>query len=386
MVAASAAYLSLGFTLGAIFGGANRNFFFSGIFLALAACIRPNYLYVLPVNFIFIFRANSKLLKNNKSIIKSLFFRFVHFNIGFFTVIFFVFIPYFFLKNGISVLIDALFAIANFKTSFHASELFYHQLISDRTFSFYSCLYFGCVVLLKNIIFGEVAYDSFFKNVGLLSIFSISFINFSLFCTHYWSHNSIMFVPYAIPVFLLFFIRFVKQTSKGGFNVKERSFYKKIYIACALILLATPLCLGIQRFGRIILKGEKPNFEINDRGIDHELLNFLIQQKKSFYVHFSPIYHSLLHESRIGDGHPIMLKYVLDGVRVGPVGEIYLFSDEVFKSPCDSLLQSRKDLIILDKNFSSHRDRLISCLRLDKSRYKEIHIEGLTKYDIFSRF
>ena len=108
-----------------------------------------------------------------------------------------------------------------------------------------------------------------------------------------------------------------------------------------------------------------------------------MKKKSSFYVHFSPIYHSLLHESRIGDGHPVMLQYVMNGKRIGPIGNINLYSDEVFRSPCNSLLHSGKKIIVIEKNVYTYSDKLINCLNLDKSSFKKVNIDSLRKYDIY---
>ena len=342
MISSSLAYLSLAFTIRTFSEQTSKMFFLSGIFLALAASIRPNFVFVILANFIFIFKTNNKLLKDkNQNLYKHKIFHFFNFNIGFFSIILISVIPYFLFKDGISVLIDGLSAIAGFDSKANFTLFFYNQLKF-----FYLVMYLGCAIFLKDVILGKFSHDKFSKDLGLFSILCIFLINSSLLGTHYLGHNLILFIPYFVLLVLVILIRFTKDKSITQVNEKRRNFLKKTYFKSSIFFLATLAMVFLLKFNdRVTSQDYSPNFQINDRGVDHELLTYLMKKKSSFYVHFSPIYHSLLHESRIGDGHPVMLQYVMNGKRIGPIGNINLYSDEVFRSPCNSLLHSGKKII-----------------------------------------
>jgi hypothetical protein len=93
----------------------------------------------------------------------------------------------------------------------------------------------------------------------------------------------------------------------------------------------------------------------------------------SFYVPRNVNYHRLLDQERIGDGHPIMLYNILGGARVGPVGDIFLYSDEVREFPCMALWQSRKDFIVVAESDGFPDDSVVRrCLGVPASNYVEV--------------
>ena len=127
------------------------------------------------------------------------------------------------------------------------------------------------------------------------------------------------------------------------------------------------------------------NTQINHRNIDHALLTFLQDQKyqgKSFLVADSAIYHMMLHEPRIGDGHPIMLEIVLGGGRLVSMENIYLFSDGIAEEPCKALNQSNKDFVIVkrDDQFYGLVDR---CLIKNTSSYRKENIANLEAFAVY---
>jgi hypothetical protein len=111
--------------------------------------------------------------------------------------------------------------------------------------------------------------------------------------------------------------------------------------------------------------------DINERNFDPGLMEFLKQASDkgiSLYVPHYINYHRLLNEERIGDGHPYILCAVLDGLRVGPVDDIFLYSDRVHDSPCIALWESRKDLIVVGE-----MDNLVlRCLTAPSSNYEQL--------------
>jgi hypothetical protein len=98
-------------------------------------------------------------------------------------------------------------------------------------------------------------------------------------------------------------------------------------------------------------------------------------------------YHRLLNQDRIGDGHPAMLREVLNGRRVGPIGSIFLYSDTVYKAPCLALWESQKDIIVIvvkrDSTGQTNR-QVLQCLLPAASGYKEISL-GHGEYRFFAR-
>jgi hypothetical protein len=62
---------------------------------------------------------------------------------------------------------------------------------------------------------------------------------------------------------------------------------------------------------------------------------------------------------------------IVGGRRVGPVGDIDLYSDKIQSSPCVALWESHKDLIVTDNAFDSD-DSVIRCLTAPGSDYKEL--------------
>ena len=105
-------------------------------------------------------------------------------------------------------------------------------------------------------------------------------------------------------------------------------------------------------------------------------------QGKSFLVADSAIYHMILHEPRIGDGHPIMLEIVLGGRRLVSMENIYLFSDEVIKEPCKVLNQSNKDFVIV-KRADQFYGLVDQCLIKDVSSYRKENIAHLEAFAVY---
>jgi hypothetical protein len=135
-----------------------------------------------------------------------------------------------------------------------------------------------------------------------------------------------------------------------------------------------------------ILKPEV-SLSINDRNMDAALMDFLkqlISRGTSFYDPNNTNYHRLLNQDRIGDGHPAMLHNVLLGLRVGPIGSIFLYSDSVYKAPCLALWGSQKDINIVQVGVGDRvlERNILQCLLSAASGYKEIS-SGQGVYRIF---
>jgi len=208
-------------------------------------------------------------------------------------------------------------------------------------------------------------------------------INSSLLRNHYWTHNAIMFVPYAVPIFFLIFLSLFNNGLRGS-SQKAKVVAQGIGYVLVVVILLAP-ARELFSYGRQVLNNRVEfNAAINDRRIDDRLLNFLRERNQSFLVIESPIYHMLLNERRIGDGHPAMFARVLSGRRLGPIGDIHLYSNEVFLDPCLSLTRSGKQIIVVEAK-SSFNEKVSVCLSPQGSGYKKTHINHLDDYEIFLR-
>jgi hypothetical protein len=184
---------------------------------------------------------------------------------------------------------------------------------------------------------------------ALTCLASVLLLDLSFISTHYWAHYVAMFVPFANIISIYAYILF-RDTNSPSFNDialrRKGEFTIFIVLISFMILSATYSLEYALKLPRIGLS----NFAINDRDHDRKLLNVLRQARKegaSFYVLRDPVYHRKLDHRRLGDAHPFMLETVLRGDRIGPVGDIFLYGDRVYADPCQSLLSSEKDIIIL---------------------------------------
>jgi hypothetical protein len=386
MPAASAAFVSFALLLQSSAKTSNVGLFSSGLFLAVATCIRPNYVYILPVTYIYLFFFTSNVslreLREGWHFGKTYLSSVAMVNFGFVVAMVILFSPYLLVDGGVEVLTDGLNAIASYSDSFGAKRLFGAQF-GGRTLTFYLGLYFACMMLLIYLSASKVRQHSVLSEYAFMAVVSILAINASLLRNHYWAHNAIMFVPYTVPIFFLIFLSWFKN---GLVERSERAkvIGRKISYVLFLLILATPV-LQLLSYGRQVVKNRVEfNTGINDRSIDQNLLVFLRERRQSFLVIESPIYHMLLEERRIGDGHPEMLSRVLSGKRLGPIGNIDLYSDEVFTNQCLSLIRSGKELIIFSVN-SRFKQVVSKCLDGEGSSYKKIDVGNLNDYQIFLR-
>ena len=373
--------------------------FICGILTAFSASIRPNYIYV-TISFILIFLLSLResgldLATPTKKDFSFLF--------GFSGFIFLSFSPYLFVNHGIPSLIDGLKAIARFPMHINALQLILAQS-SPPTEIFYIGVYSGTIILLLKIITNRN--DSSLKkrdfNRILFCCTSLIFLNMSFISSHYYSHYSMMLVPFAMPIVFYSY----KNIPKIGLIIKSHSelnirgtILKTLVLISFFSLLILPAKSLFKNVNNIDFSNKNAFFSINHRNTDDNLLRLLAGLKSqgvSFFVSDNPIYHALLNQPRLGDGHPSMLKDVLKGRKIGPIDNIYLYSDEVHKNPCLALFNSQKDVILTSANHEL--DKLItSCLSSEKSPYvrsnfislsaksSEINGKNLRKYRFFIR-
>ena len=386
MAAASAAFVSFSLLLQSSAKTNSFGLFSSGVFLAVAACIRPNYVYILPVTCIYLFFFNSNVpfrgLHEGQNFAKTFFSSVVRVSFGFVVAIVILFSPYFLVDGGVKALTDGLNAIASYSEGFGAKRLFGAQF-SRRTLTFYLGLYVACTMLFIYTSAFKLRQHRVLSAYAFTAIVSILAINASLLRNHYFGHNAIMFVPYAVPIFFLIFLSLFNNSLVGG-SEKAKVINRKISYALFLLILATPVMQSLTYGRQVVLSRVEFNAKINDRRIDHKLLVFLRERSQSFLVIDSPIYHMLLEERRIGDGHPAMLRRVLSNKRLGPIGNVYIYSDEVFSNPCLSLVRSGKELIIFSAKLK-FKKVVSECFDGEGSGYNKIDVVGLDDYQIFLR-
>jgi len=248
------------------------------------------------------------------------------------------------------------------------------------TLNFYLFLYIGLAIAFILNFFNKQALqkNEFFKVGVLLCVVSVAGLDYSFIRSHYFSHYSIMFVPYAAIMFAILLISFYEQS----FFQKGHRHTGIIIIVGLFLLLADPVKLAIKKIKTTINRPELLSLSINDRNIDDRLVGFLSKLTQAGYSFYFPTdvkYHSLLKQKRIGDGHPEILRMVLEGERIGPVNDIYLYSQEVYQNPCLAITHSLKDVIVINSintrgAFIKKIDgQVLHCLEVGNSDYAEIH-------------
>jgi len=378
MVSAAAGYLSFALLVTSRGKYLNRfQYFISGFFLAFAALIRPNYVYLIFIYVVWMFLSNNNVdirLKRFPSIIFLL--------LGFVGLIVLSFFPYLFSREAFYSLVDGLRAIAAFPMKKGFLYVLRAQLSKDIIL-FYATTCLACSVVTY---FFVTKYCKELKNLfinwGVPAIFCVMLLEYSFIRTHFYPHYTIMLVPYAVPLIFLSVVGFLRS------NIQVFSGTRKLFL-CTILLLSilTPLHIFTRDFMQIIFGNSKCDYKINYRQIDDALLNFLTEQQekgRSFYVVNHPVYHFILGESRIGDGHPAMLYGVLNGKRIGPAANIPLYSDEVYKSPCLALLNSHKDVIVIDGD-SGKSSIVLKCFNQGSHVYERQQYQGLDNYLVYAK-
>jgi hypothetical protein len=245
----------------------------------------------------------------------------------------------------------------------------------QQTVAFYLFMYLGMgtMLLLLFAHFRRPRSDftaSIFLSGTLLCLASVIGVEYSV-KAHYQQHYSIMYVPYASVVFTYLCI-FISGKQSRLLKVRVLAVLTRWYFLVA----------GTQLWNlRSAIFTPEPSLSINYRNVDPALTGFLrkvISRGMSFYVPDNTNYHRLLNQNRIGDSHPYMLYIVLAGRRVGPIGSIFLYSDEVHEAPCLALWESHKDVIIVGVG-----QQEVQCLLGTASDYKEISSDGV--YRVFAR-
>jgi hypothetical protein len=360
------------FAIGAIHRGlTNSKYYFlwtvmAGVALSAAVSIRPNFLYTLP-GLVLIYVLWWYIVREPISFKKHISMMLI-FIFSFILGSLLQFIPYLFIKDGLVTVYSGLIALANFSIGSSPRAVISSQILNSSTFSFYLMLFAMFNFLLFILLRINNDELKLLKKIfaGLLGTgLALIGLEYQAISRHYYSHYGMMFVPF-FGVFLTYYFLIYVAYKKQLFSLKPIK-GKLLKSLNALILLAVILAFvsqaGLVINNNVFSKGYdlfvnrgQLSLNINERGIDKNLLTFLENAQNngfSFYVPINTNYHRLLEEIRIGDGHPVMLYNVLTGNRVGPVGSIFLYSDEVYKAPCKAINESGKDLIIISRTEGS---------------------------------
>jgi hypothetical protein len=333
--------------------------------LSFAALIRPNYIFIVPAAFAFIFfEARSEGTAWQRVTRVSAFLA------GFAAPVLLTFAPYLFIPNGIGVLIDGLRALAAYPRGMTLAALLAAQLGDHETSWFYAILY-GVTFLAAELLLMRIAHrPGAMWTCAVFCIIALAALNVSLLRTHYWSHNAMMFVPYLIPLLL-----YVWDIAGRVFPSRGTELFicgsAGLCAVAGLLLAQAPLTL-------ILNPAVRFDLQINQRGVDAPLLDYLRQRQTAgltFLVVDAPIYHASLGESRVGDGHPIMLFGALQGRSIGPVSDIALFAHKGSRAACEALLSARKDIIVLARRSRLSR-RVFECLSTMPGFYRAVETIG----------
>jgi hypothetical protein len=348
---------------------------------AIAVSIRPNYLFTIPAFAMFSIIPAIASTEIHKYIYVTKQLAIFGIALSFFILI--QFVPYFFYVNGPSVLLSALLEMRHFSSGLSSTGLLKRQFIDQSVVAlFYLCIYASLGFMLFISLHRKDHGNSYLIRLsGILTCgIAIAGLDYSFLTIHFWGHYSIMFVPYAAVLITYLCILLFERESipvKVGFVSlnKEGAFLSIILLVGLYLCNATEV---LQKSNDLMFKTEKKGLAINDRNFNPnlmELLKQMIDRGISFYVPSNVNYHRLLNHERIGDGNPQMLYSVLGGQRVGPVDNIFLYSDKVHWSPCIALWESRKDLIVIYT--ASRVDiRTIRCLTGQDSNYEELLLDN----------
>ena len=120
------------------------------------------------------------------------------------------------------------------------------------------------------------------------------------------------------------------------------------------------------------------SWSINSRTVDPRVLEFLQDvkdRKLTFLFVDKMIYHAILGERRVGDGHPAILRRALRGKRIAYLPQIPLFQQATAEGACAALVNAGKDIIILRKG-SQMSSTVSDCLEARRAPYRSMGTSG----------
>ena len=287
----------------------------------------------------------------------------------------FCFLPYFTSSLRLHALLDGLVAIVNFPQA-GLSSIMSRQGGHLEASTTYLIIFLALMMMpfltgRENTAGRKLLYLSLLGSVAL----ELSFL-----VTHYYWHYIIMFVTYIAPAAYIN-VRAIINNDDGVGVIK------KLFSCLLISLIAYKFSSYSVPFLKKTIMRPRISFNINDREIDHSLLDFLRNVKSSghsFLVVTKPYYHALLDESRIGDGNSVMIYFVLRGYKLPQVSNIYLLSKQVQRQPCLALLNSNKDIFVIKKK--NGMSKLLSRCFANSRITLDKHVPpDLEEYDIYIR-
>lgn len=331
-------------------------FFASGVMISIAASIRPNYVFVLPAFILLVF-ANEY---NLKSIITGFFQLFF----GFCIIVICQCVPYLFNVDDLSSLVDGVNALKNFSNGIDCAQLFKQQFVVNKNYynaiqdgRFYIILYASFIYIIVKLVNDWKCNRKLnkFDRIMLFCLMSIILINMSFVKTHYWKHYSVLFCPFIT-------LMIVNVISAKNNNIK---IFQTVLV---IFFISIPLKSIIHNI-KMINKNKYFELNINERNTTQplvELTKNIRMNGYSFYFPFNVNYHRIVGEERIGDGHPVMLGYVISGKQIGPINGIDLYKYKFHSHPCDAFDESGKDFIIISENDYIENSVAAQCLESSK--------------------
>ena len=361
----------------------------SGATAALAVLVRPNYASAVPS--LLLLGLFPSTVNPHQRMFRNAIGQGAVFTVVFATTVLLSFLPYFLVADGPGVLRSGLAASASYpfqqQSLGRVAEL---QLLHSEG-PFYVFLYGALVTAVASVLRSRGGW----LLPMMVAALSTAGLLYSIVSSHYLPHYTSMFVPYATMAVAYLIV----QPRPGpSAPAVRRSNWRWVGVVIAACLLSVrPAYTWVSNVRDFAADRGGIDLSINDRPVDRELVDFLEDAARSglsFYVPESTAIHRLLRHGRIGDGHPSVAREVLSGSRIGPVGSIWLFSDEVHRSPCLALTRSGKDLIILRDN-ENRLNRLVQrCITSDRSRYQAVTAQDslaagrelvFRRYNIFQR-
>lgn len=384
IVASDFIFLGIAFYLDAVFYRTRSVWLpvASGILVALAVSIRPHFLFTLPVFLLpsFATDIDKPLLARMAGAART----FIAFAAAFAFVSAAQFAPYAIGSAGLRVLADVPRVFSQFSTGTSLAEIVSRQISYAESLPVFLVLVFAIPIVFWFAIsaYGRHKHDRIYRKLLVLSSFSfisIFLLYASFVRTHFYAHYNQMLIPYItlLVVCLVTIGAFRRQDKNESGTSAFLNRFHSIFAAaglCAAIVFSSFAWYGVEGFW---LQSSAVTFAINNHAFDPtltSLLRAMSARNLKYYLPDDINYHWLLHEPRIGDGHPAMLHAVLSGTRVGPMSDLYLYSDAAFESPCSVFATSDKDIIIVQGD----RTDILNCFTDANSVYAPAPAETIS--------
>jgi hypothetical protein len=365
----------------------------AGVLFAMAATMRLNYLFILPVLLIADYVFRDKETSWFSGIARNLYFL-----AGFLLGLVLEFSPYIASGGGQNkqILLSGIRSILAFdrdsKLSWaqRFSALFSNQ--SGWNNGIEDCVHYAPYYLALCLLCALTAY-AFVKTsrqehqanrsvwkLCAIALCSVLALEISFAKSHYYSHYALLFLPFG-AILLSALLMFATKT-----DIVERIPAAKLLVKLAAFSVAIELLVGTGNLFYEFAQDPFFSLKINARNYNEGLLARLAEikmQGMSFYAPENTNYHRILGEPRIGDGHPAILHDVLDGKRIGPLPSIGLFTRQAWENPCLAFRDSGKDFIFLSKTEAETYPQEYGCIVAD-GKYRDACEEQSTKVGICS--